>query len=188
MTSQLLEPQTKSLSDVAKRLLGREHQAFVPKPAIRKSAAESYPYDETAAEWRMPALARFILEHADLQYVIEARRRNFTQLANTLIATGEMSPIYDRLDPDVCPWGFPVRIRNRQERDYLLHAKGVPVYTFGEVLHPLLCAGQATETAMLDVARELSESLLVLSIHQGLEESQVERFALTVNEFVAGLR
>lgn len=136
----------------------------------------------------MPVSARFILERANLQDITDARRRNFAKLADALIPTGEMSPVYRRLDPDVCPWGFPVRIKKRRERDYLLHAKGVPVYTFGEVLHPLLGARHAMETAMLDAAGDLSESLLVLSVHQKLEESQVERFALTVNEFVAGLR
>ena len=188
MTSQLFAPQTELLSDLTERLVGREHRTFVPKPTIRKSAAESYPYDETAAEWRMPTFARFILARANLQYVADARRRNFTKFADVLIATGEMSPIYRRLDSDVCPWGFPVRIRKRQERDYLLHAKGVPVYTFGEVLHPLLCSRHATEASMLGAARYLSESLLALSIHQGFAEAQVERFALSVNEFVGALR
>jgi hypothetical protein len=79
-----------------------------------------------------------------------------------------------------------VLLGRRQERDYLIRARGVPLFTFGEVLHPLLFARKALNSRMLETARRLSDSILVFSVHQDLTVVQMEVFAAIVNDFIAG--
>jgi perosamine synthetase len=157
------------------------------EPSKRLPAAQAYPYDRAAAYWRIPASARPIIARADLQRVVDVRRRNFADLASALLPTPEISPVYPRLDPDTCPWGFPVLMRNRPERDFLLRARGVPVFTFGEVLHPLLFEQQRSERTMIDNAEFLANSILAIAIHQDLERSQIADVARVTNEFAAAL-
>jgi dTDP-4-amino-4,6-dideoxygalactose transaminase len=166
-------------------LKSRERE--VPVPAVRKPAAEAYPYDAGASKWRMPLTAKLLLEVTDLERVVGVRRRNFETLARTLVSSSEISPVCRVLAQDDCPWGFPVFLRRRSERDYLIRAQGVPVFTFGEVLHPLLEAHHPNEQTMLDAATYLSESVLAFAIHQGLVEAQVESFGNMINDFSAAL-
>lgn len=171
---------------VGARRIGRAEHA-VPIPAIRRLAADAYPYDATAAQWGMPLSARLILASADLEAMSNARRRNFAVLGAALRETSDISAVYRDLAADTCPWGFPVRLKRRAERDYLMRARGVPVFTFGEVLHPLLFSRHRGEVSMLDMSRFLSESILAFPVHQGLNQDQVTSFANTVNDFIERL-
>ena len=173
----------------ARRLLDRRPVALAcqPVPAIRKPAAEAYPYDPDAATWGIPLTSRFILGRADLAAVVDARRRNYESLAARLVATDRFTPLRRGLPAEACPWGFPLLLARRAERDYLLRAQGVPLFTFGEVLHPSLHALHPGERRMLETAVYLANSLLVLSIHQGIEQAHIERYAAIVNEFILQL-
>jgi dTDP-4-amino-4,6-dideoxygalactose transaminase len=135
----------------------------------------------------MPATTRLILANADLEGIVEARRRNYDVLSGALMATGEFAPVRRSLSQDACPWAFPVVLSRRAERDYLIRASGVPLFTFGEVLHPTLYASHGGERAMLETAEYLSNSLLAISVHQGIERIQVERFAALINNFIVRL-
>lgn len=156
-------------------------------PVVRKPAAEAYPYDRAAACWRMPLSTRWILESADLQRVIVERRRNYDVLQRALNFSSHLYPLRERLPTWACPWGFPVILAKRTERDYLIRARGVPVFTFGEVLHPLLFTLHAGEHSMLDDSRYLADSVLGLANHQDLREQDMVRYASLINEFTAAL-
>jgi perosamine synthetase len=135
----------------------------------------------------MPLLDRMVLMFADLQQVVATRRRNYSAFLRTLARTRNIWPLRESLRDDTCPWGFPVVLQDRAERDYVIRSKGVPVFTFGEVLHPLLFEQQGNEKLMIDSARFLSESLLCLAIHQQLNEQQILGYASVINEYVASL-
>jgi perosamine synthetase len=170
------------------RALGSDEDAgaaAVPEPAVRKPAALAYPYDAAAADWAMPRTARGILSRARLAEIAAARRRNYQVLGAMLEFTEEMISVRRELQADTCPWGYPVLLRRRHERDYLIRARGVPLFTFGEVLHPLLFARDASTSRMLETARQLSDSILVFSVHQDLTAAQMEVFAAIINEFTS---
>jgi dTDP-4-amino-4,6-dideoxygalactose transaminase len=158
-----------------------------PQPAVRKDAAEAYPYEAVESEWAMPWVCRAILQRADLVQTLNSRRRNFEIFAQSIEPTPELIPVCRTLAADACPWGFPVIMRNRSERDYLLRAMGVPLFTFGEVLHPLVFAPGKVDRATLDMAQYLSDSLLLLAVHQKLGAADVSRLAQMVNAFAASL-
>jgi dTDP-4-amino-4,6-dideoxygalactose transaminase len=181
---QLLEDEIEVASRIRGRVRARPRQEPEPTPAVRRPAAEAYPYDPEASSWGMPRLMNRVLKCSDLSAVVTARRRNYQGYLSGLVPSSEMSPAFPDLPADVCPWGFPVILDRRGERDYLIRAAGVPLFTFGEVLHPLLFDHHAREAEMLDRARYLSDRLLAFSIHQGLEAAAVWRFAEVVNGFV----
>jgi hypothetical protein len=174
---------------LAARVLKRnpDSAAAAASPAIRKPADQAYPYDPAASIWGMPRSARRVLTCADLERIVGTRRRNFECLAAALRPTPQLSLLRGALAADTCPWGLPVLLEKRAERDYLIRSRGVPVFTFGEVLHPLLYSQHASERAMLESARFLSDTVLAFAIHQELSEAQLERFAAEINSYVATL-
>lgn len=186
-----LDVLTETLDGISRKVIGKrqrdESNGAPPIPAVRRPAGEAYPYNATASTWTMPGPAKLVLWAADLHRMVESRRRNFEILATRVAPTSEIQPVYPHLGEDVCPWGFPVLLNKRPERDYLIRARGVPVFTFGEVLHPLLFTNHGSETLMLDMARHLSDSLLTVAIHQQLEGEQVADFGRTINEFMSCL-
>jgi len=155
-------------------------------PAERKPAEQVYPYNPAASAWVMPRSAWRILARARLAEISAARRRNYQLLGARLEMSDELIAVRRELQPDACPWGFPVLLNRRQERDYLIRARGVPLFTFGEVLHPLLFAREALNSRMLKTARLLSDTILVFSVHQDLTVAQMEAFAAIINGFLAG--
>lgn len=175
--------------DLAARVLkrGSHNATALASPAIRKPADQAYPYDRAASSWRMPRSAKRILACADLEHIVGARRRNYQRLASALRPTPHLSVMRRSLAEDTCPWGLPVLLHKRAERDYMIRSRGVPLFTFGEVLHPLLFSQHVSERAMLESARFLSDTMLVFAIHQELSETQLERFAAEINSYVATL-
>jgi dTDP-4-amino-4,6-dideoxygalactose transaminase len=123
----------------------------------------------------MASLAERALQAADLNHVVEQRRRNFETLVGALEVNTELEPLWRNLEREAVAWGFPVLLRKRQERDYLIRARGVALFSFGEVLHPLLFSQAGAESRMVETSRYLSDTLLLLSIHQGLSTAQVAR-------------
>lgn len=186
----MLDQLTEGAQKSARRALVNLHlrapaREPTPAPVVRRSAAEAYPYIAAESRWRIASLAERVLQGADLNQVVEQRRRNFETLASALEVNTELEPLWRGLDREAVPWGFPVLLRKRQERDYLIRARGVPVFSFGEVLHPLLFTQSGAESRMVEASRYLSDTLLVMSIHQGLSAAQVAHGAELVNEFFA---
>lgn len=158
-----------------------------PVPAARKHYAEAYPYDKDLARAKMPRLAQHILRCASLDRVASSRRTNYVEFVGGVDRNDVLLFPVTRLNEEDVPWGVPVLLKQRYERDYLLRAAGVPIFSFGEVLHPLLFEAAAGDTQMLDVTRYLSEHLIGISIHQQLTVSHMRRYAEITNRFVREL-
>ena len=166
-------------SPVVKRLLEES------QPAIRRPAAIAYPYDSSLAALRIPFSSRLILARSPLQEVADRRRRNYRLMTQALRFTSWIKAVNPDLPEETCPWGLPTLLENRSAHDYQLRALGVPLFTFGEVLHPALFETHAGETRMLASSRYLADSLLALSIHQDLDESFVGQSAQIINAYFA---
>jgi dTDP-4-amino-4,6-dideoxygalactose transaminase len=156
-------------------------------PAVRKPADEAYPYDKAAASWDIPRSSKWILTNAPLADVAAARRRNYERMAAALTPSPHLIPLRKSLAAGTVPWGFPVILQKRAERDYRIRSRGVPVFTFGEVLHPLLFTQHANEREMLDTTRFLSDNVLGFATHQGFSEGQIATFATEINRYIATL-
>ena len=183
MKDNLLQPHSR-LDDV-QGLAAVTSSAAVP--VVKKSSDEAYPYDPQLSQSRLPAAIKILLNRADLAETASRRRQNFQAFTECLSASSEMLPIVRELHATDVPWGVPVILKKRGERDYLIRARGVPVFSFGEVLHPLLYASTSTDKEMVETAQYLSDNVLMFSIHQQLSVADVKHYAGVVNDYLSDL-
>jgi len=141
---------------------------------------DPYLFRKDVALAAIPGLCQAILESCHWENMLLARQRNYRLIANLLTATESIRPIFPALPEAVCPWAFPVLVTNRAAHDYRLRALGVPLYTFGEVLHRSLSSFH--DQARAD-AEYLSQRTMLLPVHAQLTESDVRRFVETVNQY-----
>jgi dTDP-4-amino-4,6-dideoxygalactose transaminase len=132
----------------------------------------------------MPTLCQSILESCDWKKIAQSRQRNYRLLSELIPDGPVLRRVMPHLPDTVIPWAFAVFLENRVLHEQALRQLGVPLFTFGEALHPLL--DQSDATARKD-ARHLSERLLMLPIHHNLREEDIVQYAVTINEFVRGL-
>jgi perosamine synthetase len=145
---------------------------------------DPYLFREGFARAEMPALCKRILKSSDWQGIIAARRRNYELLGRTLRDNALLRKLRPKLPEGACPWAYPVLLRNRARFEHQLRDRGVPLFTFGEVLHPLL---EGTDPATRTDAEDLSRQLMLLPVHQNLSAEDVSRYAEEINRFLAGI-
>jgi dTDP-4-amino-4,6-dideoxygalactose transaminase len=161
----------------AHRIRGRRPETHKIERPIQDSP---YEFSERLALAGIPWLCRRVLEASLWKSIFEARQRNYRLLAQHIEENSLFRKVHPALPDDVCPWAFPVWLPLRSEHDFRLRARGVPLFTFGETLHPL--SRQCPAAARKD-AEDLSQHLLLLSVHQNLEVADMERTAGLINEF-----
>ncbi len=167
-------------------LRGRRHAPPAPEGVVTNAATTfDYPYIERLARSRMPGYARRILAGTSLADVVGRRRANYAALAEVLRDTDNLRSLYRVLPEEVCPWAYPVLLENRPVLDQQLHEAGVPLFTFGETLHPAFERTGAVEQALLDSGRWISARILCFSIHQQLSPAQVREVGATINRVLA---
>jgi len=145
--------------------------------------AREYFFDTRLANSRLPWMAEQIMARADLTSIVNARRRNYRMLASTLDQSSPVRIARPELRERISPLAFPVSIKNRSMHDVALRARGIPVWTFGNTLHRALfeCADPRT----LADASHLADTMLLIPVHQLLEETDMSAFADTINRYAA---
>ncbi|MGH8546018.1 MAG: DegT/DnrJ/EryC1/StrS family aminotransferase [Gammaproteobacteria bacterium] len=146
---------------------------------VRKLQFE-YPFDPVLATAGMPWSARMILNRVDLDAVCSQRRDHYQNYASLLDDTSTMRRLNPRLPDRICPWAFPVLLESRSEIDYKLRENGVPLFTFGETLHPAVQKRGAVDEHTRSVTDYLSNCLLCLAVHQNLDSDTVRDACLTI--------
>jgi len=101
---------------------------------------------------RMSRVSRFILTHAKIDRICEARRRNYEHICEALRDTPGLRPLFSSLPDKVVPLVVPMIVDQPLEIFPRLKHAGVPIWRFGEYLFP-----QVTE--------ELCEHTIFLSQH-----------------------
>jgi dTDP-4-amino-4,6-dideoxygalactose transaminase len=163
-----------------KRNARKRHPHFENGPS---HAPTPYTFDEALAQARMPAVSRLILRMSDWPTLIKTRRDLFRLWSTSLREDEHVKKLHASLPDTVCPWAYPILLANRSTYDFQLRERGVPLFTFGETLHPLL---SETDQRTFDDASYLSTTLLMLAVHQGLSREQVRTSATTINAFFEG--
>jgi perosamine synthetase len=137
-----------------------------------------YAFSARQAETRLPWIARLVFGVSDLRSIATSRSTNYQSWSEYLIEQRGLEKIFPQLPGNVCPWAYPVRLPDRANWDQLLRAQNVPLFTFGETLHPTV---HETDSATLRDALMLSRELLLLGVHQGLALEQIRRASTIVN-------
>lgn len=143
---------------------------------------EPYLFHPALASSSLPHWVPRIIEGADWNAIVRARRRHYTALCSLLHDTSVIHRPIPTLPEGVVPYMFPVMFRNRIHHEAALRAAGIPFLRFGETLHGALNA--ASQGARAD-AEALSRSLLLLPVHQDLDHHDVERLAARLVDYAA---
>lgn len=139
---------------------------------------ESYRFTEDLACTKMPWFARVVIRQSDLNEIILARRRNFLFVNDHIRESNRILKVFKNLPGNVCPWAYPVLVKDRSQYDHILRDRGIPVFTFGELLHPSL---YDSDTRVVYSAERLSKSLMMLPIHQNLNSNAILSMCEKVN-------
>jgi dTDP-4-amino-4,6-dideoxygalactose transaminase len=163
--------------------------ALLPVGAVHSAAAaargpdsqEDPSFIAECLRFPMSLASRLLLASTSPRKVAEARRRNHAFLARRLSGIPALQPCFPALPEGAVPMGFPCLAGDGTQRwDYRLRARGVPVFSFGEVLHATLDASAFPET------RDLSARLVLFPVHQGLDEAALETIAQRTRAAFAG--
>jgi perosamine synthetase len=148
------------------------------EPVVSQFVDDPYLFREDLALASMPRLCQRVIEACDWEDIISVRQRNYRLFGRLLQDTKLVRRVCPELPDDVCPWAFPLLLEDRVLHEQKLRALGVPLFTFGEVLHPLL--GPLQDEARRD-AEYLSQRLTMLPVHPLLREEDVRSFAEIIN-------
>lgn len=148
----------------------------------RGDKPRSWRHDLASAS--MPWFCRSILARSPLTEIAARRRRNYALFDAHLKEHSGLKKLFPVLPEDVCPWAYPVLLADRSAHDHLLRERGVPLFTFGEALHPNV--EQCDEDTRED-ARYLSEHLLLFAVHQNFDPADILGFVRSINSFFEGM-
>jgi peroxiredoxin/dTDP-4-amino-4,6-dideoxygalactose transaminase len=152
--------------------LSRAWRARTPKPW---SAAEEFslPAPDNGAA----AISLWMLRRARMTDVAAARRRNHARMVEQL--RPHVAPPFAEMPPGSCPFGVPVTVADPRALIRHLLEREVSATLFWSVPHPLL------PVAEFPAAKRRRETTVLLPVHQELGDSDVDRIAAAVLEFVA---
>ena len=157
-------------------------QSVPANPVAERVSEFDYPYDKQLAGATMPAYARKILSSSKLAENADLRRETYRQTMDVLASQARLRTIYPDLPETVVPWALPVRIHDREQIDHRLREIGVPVFSFGETLHPTFHAADVNHTDAFAPARALSRELLCIPVHQALTDTMRNHWASAIRE------
>jgi perosamine synthetase len=143
---------------------------------------DPYFFREDLALASMPWVCRRIIESCNWQEIASTRQKNYRLLSTLIRDSRLLMRVFPVLPDEVCPWAFPILLNYRLVHEQKLRALGVPLFTFGELLHPLLAKAPQI---LRQEAEFLSDRLLMLPIHPQLTEQELSSMANTLNGFVA---
>jgi perosamine synthetase len=129
--------------------------------------SSSLEFNAASANFEMSALSRHVLACADLPSIINKRRSNYTHLLSSMASAPGVDRLHPVLPDNVCPWIFPLVVRNSKDFHICLRLKGIPAVTWGGVIHPSLRLADFPDAAFL------YRYLIFLPIHQSLSETDL---------------
>lgn len=132
----------------------------------------------------LPWLSKWVMNMADLAAIAQQRQQNSRIVLERLSGRDTIHPLWPELPKRMVPYALPMRIRNRSRHDYRLRHRGVPLFTFGETLHPLLAAQETAHSSMRKDAERLASELLCLAIDQKLSSEATMRYCDTIRDYL----
>lgn len=164
------------------RIAEKKSAAARPAESISSSFVDDpYLFRVDLARAAMPGLCRLVLESCDWKTIAQSRQRNYRLLSDLIPDCQVLRRVMPALPDAIVPWAFPVCLENRILHERALRQLGVPLFTFGEILHPALSAfpGRARIEA-----EALSQRLMLLPVHAQLNRVDIEKFAGILNHYV----
>jgi perosamine synthetase len=140
----------------------------------------SLDFDMSLVNLKMSGLSKYVLRNIDLADVIKRRRDNYIHLYEALGSLPGIVPVFRDLAEGLCPWVFPVLANGPQNFHLLLRSKGIPAFTWGGVIHPQISLDEFPDAAFL------YQNLVLLPIHQGLGDREMETMIEIISDALVG--
>lgn len=122
------------------------------------------------------------VRRVDVANVVRKRRKNYQLLHRLLSRTREISMLWDDVleNPETCPLGLPILVRNKMRWCDELNAAGIAISPWWRGCHSGLNWAEFPE------ALDLKARLLVLPVHQQLDAKHMQYIAHKVHSLSLG--
>jgi perosamine synthetase len=129
-------------------------------------------------DWKMSSFSKDLLSRTNPGGVVTRRRENFLYLLERLGSHESAYPLFNAFPDGVCPYFFPLIVRERDKVYRQMNECGIEVFRFWWWKHPLVPDEENSEATFL------RQNLLALPIHQDLTEKELSVLATTLKKFV----
>jgi selenocysteine lyase/cysteine desulfurase len=119
----------------------------------------------------------------DLDFITNRRRRNYKQIYQAIEDLEYAKPLFTELPIEICPYMFPLLLsKNRDEIKLELEQKGIPTISWPDLPPEVLKNKIKHQNAVW-----LNDHILLLPIHQGLNNRQVDFISSSLKEIIIRL-
>jgi len=130
----------------------------------------------------MSRLARWVLAHSDFEAIRRRRREHYQRLADRITRLEGVISMVPRLDPDVCPYVYPLRFDARPRAHLELRAMGIPAVAWDGVRPDGIVPDRFPR------ADFLYDNLIMLPVHQSLRPQDLDLIADAVERLAGAAR
>ncbi len=142
------------------------------------SSEGGYDLDPNWIHMRISIPSRYIINHADLEHIVDMRRKFYSVLDRELSNLKSMRPLYSHLPDNVTPLVYPVYIHDPESTFRKLKEKGVPIWRFGEFLDP------SVDETLCQNSVDLSTHVFQFPCHQELKLEELNWMIATIKEVI----
>ncbi|MBW2610581.1 MAG: aminotransferase class V-fold PLP-dependent enzyme [Deltaproteobacteria bacterium] len=132
-------------------------------------------YDDCLTDLSISKISKQMLIEINPSKVVQRRRKNFKFLLEKLAKQESIKLLQSTLPSGVCPVNFPIIIKKRDKLRRKLLNFGIPTIRWWSKYHRSLQWNKYPEACYL------KDNILVLPIHQGLNEQHMEFIANSLN-------
>ena len=151
----------------------------IPHYYVESVRQEFFTRSVRSINFRYPAriaqVSKAFLRHIDIEKVFSSRRANYLTLLKGIRDNNACLPIFERLMENICPFGFPVLVKNRN---------GLLNRLENRKISAALLWDRNTMVNALDypMSSHLWDHILVLPIGQAYSAEDMLRMIQTINE------
>jgi len=145
-----------------------------------RSAPEYAATEDILLYKRILASSFNIINNIDFHTIYTKRRDNYNLLLNRLLSLNSrcVKVIFSRLSPDKCPMAFPLLVeRDSKAFTANLQANGYAAYPWPDIPDEIIT------NSIYENEQYLSNSVILLPIHEDIRKEELERMALTIKEW-----
>lgn len=158
---------------LSQKLLGKSFMTHTPgdQKKTRNLLPISDYFDKNIINKSISRITKGILNQLDYREIVRIRRRNYTQLYNSVCDSSGIQPLYNDFPEGICPLGVPVRVPDRQQVISDLNNRGIVLSKWWAGYHRSLSWEDFPD------ACELKDHLLLLPVHQDLDDDHIHYIA-----------
>ncbi|MCY2954897.1 MAG: aminotransferase class V-fold PLP-dependent enzyme [Planctomycetota bacterium] len=140
-----------------------------------------YYYDSRKHHCRISTASLRLLHRIQPGTVARRRQANYRCLQSLLTGVAGVTLVFQNLPSEVCPLGLPVLVQERPRWIESLHTRGVEAIPWWAGYH------RALDWQPFPEARRLKDHVMVLPVHQDLNEEHMESIARQVRTVASEL-